>query len=332
MNTFYRQAKAVFAAEKAVGKKDLFLLIGKILVSAAIIIYLLQKINFENAFSVLRTANNSLLLMALLLSFVNLYLQFVKWRLITNKCLNIHETKPIFLSLMHGLAAGSFTPARVGEYVGRKLAFPHVPLFKVTIATIVDKLFSLFITLGFGSAAAILFLHFKSQISGYITIGLFIIFFFGVLLTAYLLTHQSLWNSFFIRQLKQIRLLKNVAYKFSLLKSLDSKTLWLSMALNVAFYSCFLLQYGLLLKALAPTAQLTDTLWAGSLMFFAKTIIPAVSLGELGIREGASVFFAKQFAISEAAGLSAAIAIFIINIALPALAGMLLFFKKNNDK
>jgi hypothetical protein len=104
------------------------------------------------------------------------------------------------------------------------------------------------------------------------------------------------------------------------------------MALNVAFYSCFLLQYGLLLKALAPTAQLTDTLWAGSLMFFAKTIIPAVSLGELGIREGASVFFAKQFAISEAAGLSAAIAIFIINIALPALAGMLLFFKKNNDK
>lgn len=328
MNTFYRQAKSIFANEKAIGKRDIFLFVTKVLVSAAIIMYLLQKIDFREVFSLLSVADTTFLAIAVVLSFLNIYLQFIKWRIIAEKCLHIHESRPIFLSLMHGLASGSFTPARLGEYLGRKLALRDVSLFQVTIATIVDKLFSLFVTLGIGSAAAILFLHFKSHISGYITVSLFIIFFFGVVLTAYLLTHQSLWNSFLIRQIKQIRFLKGIAYKFSLLKSLDSKTLWISMAVNTAFYSCFLLQYAILLKALAPAAQLVDTFWAGTLMFFAKTIIPAVSLGELGIREGASVFFAQQFGISEAAGLSAAIAIFIINIALPSLVGMFLFFKK----
>lgn len=331
MNTFYHHAKEILAIEKAVGKKERFALFGKLLISAAIVVYFIHKINFQHVITIFVTANSTLLIAAFALSALNIYLQFEKWKLISDKCLGVSDPRTLFLSLMHGIAAGSFTPARIGEYVGRKLAMRNTGLFQVTVATTVDKLFSLFVTLGIGSAAAIIWLHFRGQVSSYITTGLFIVFCLGALLVSYLMTHQSLWNSFLIQQIKQIKIFKNIAYKFSLLKNLDSRTLWHSMLLNIAFYACFLLQYAILLKAFAPEANFVETLWAGSLMFFAKTIIPAISLGELGIREGASVYFAKQFSISEAAGFSAAIGVFIINIALPSLIGMVLFFKRADD-
>ena len=61
---------------------------------------------------------------------------------------------------------------------------------------------------------------------------------------------------------------------------------------------------------------------------FAKTIIPPVSFGELGIREGASVYFLKQVGVSAAAGFNAAIFLFIINVLLPALTGLIFLLKR----
>ena len=129
MNTFYHHAKELLSVEKATGKKDRFILFSKLAISAGIIAYFVHKINFEQALSVVVTANTSLLLAALGLSVLNIYLQFEKWKLISRKCLNVSASKPLFLSLMHGIAAGSFTPARIGEYVGRKLALKHTGLF-----------------------------------------------------------------------------------------------------------------------------------------------------------------------------------------------------------
>ncbi len=330
MSNFYRHAKGLLAAEKSFGTKAYFFLWLKILTSAAIIIYFIRKINLSDVVRILSTADIYLLSLAGLLSFLNLFFQFLKWRLISRECLGVDSPKKLTLSLMHGIAAASFTPARLGECVGRKLALPDTSLLQVTIATFVDKLFALFITICIGTAAAILYLHFIENVSVYLTLSLLIVFAVCLVFDAYLITHQSLWNSFLIRQLKEIRLLRGVAYKFSLLKNLDSKTLWYSMLLNFIFYSCYLLQYAILIRSFAPEANFIDTLWSGSLMFFAKTIIPAISIGDLGIREGASMYFSKQFGISELAGLNAALAIFIINIALPAFVGMLLLFKKTN--
>ncbi len=331
MSNFYRHAKELFIAEKSFGTKEYILLGLKLITAASIIFYFARKISFSDVMRVLTTADIYFLALAGLLSFVNLLFQFFKWRIISKKCLGVDSTKKLTLSLMHGIAAASFTPARLGECVGRKLALPESTLLQVTIATFVDKLFALFVTVGIGAATAILYLHFVQNVSIYITVSLFVVFAACLVFDAYLITHQSLWNSFLIRQLKEIKFLRGVAHKFSLLKNLDSKTLWYSMLLNFAFYSCYLLQYAILIRAFAPGAKFIDSLWSGSLMFFAKTIIPAISIGDLGVREGASMYFSKQFGISELAGLNAALAIFLINIALPAFVGMLLLFKKPND-
>jgi uncharacterized membrane protein YbhN (UPF0104 family) len=74
-----------------------------------------------------------------------------------------------------------------------------------------------------------------------------------------------------------------------------------------------------------------DYFWAGNLMMFAKTMIPPISLGELGIREGASVFFITQLGETASTGFNASIFLFFINVLIPSLIGMILLLKKNDD-
>ena len=100
---------------------------------------------------------------------------------------------------------------------------------------------------------------------------------------------------------------------------------------SLLFYFCFLIQYALLVSAFSNHTNFADYIWAGNLMMFAKTIIPPVSLGELGIREGASVFFITQFGESASAGFNASIFLFIINLLIPSLIGLILLLKKNDD-
>jgi len=102
------------------------------------------------------------------------------------------------------------------------------------------------------------------------------------------------------------------------------------LLINAIFYLCFLIQFALLVCAFDGSATLLYALWAGNLMYFAKSLIPAISLGEVGIREMASVYFVTQFGITQAAGFGAASSLFIINIALPSIVGMVFFYKKQN--
>jgi len=97
------------------------------------------------------------------------------------------------------------------------------------------------------------------------------------------------------------------------------------------FYSCFLLQYALLVSAFSHNTEIINYLWAGNLIMFVKTVIPPISLGELGIREGASVFFLTKFSELPSVAFNASIFLFIINILLPALVGLILLLKKNDD-
>ena len=63
---------------------------------------------------------------------------------------------------------------------------------------------------------------------------------------------------------------------------------------------------------------------------FVKTIIPPITFGELGIREGASVYFLTQMGETASIGFNASILLFIINLLIPALIGVGMFLRKND--
>ncbi|MEX1054624.1 MAG: hypothetical protein WED81_01245, partial [Rhodothermales bacterium] len=59
-----------------------------------------------------------------------------------------------------------------------------------------------------------------------------------------------------------------------------------------------------------------------ALVFFVKLLLPPVTLMDVGIREGAAVFFLGSLGFPEAAALNASLLLFTINLLIPAAAGL----------
>jgi len=179
--------------------------------------------------------------------------------------------------------------------------------------------------------AVIFFLYFYYEVSVYIVFSLFIVVFTLFYLLAILIRSENFWNSVLFIRLNKSKRFKKFFLQLQSLGKLDKKYFTKMSVISLLFYSCFLLQYALLVSAFSHNTEITNYLWAGNLIMFVKTVIPPISLGELGIREGASVFFLTKFSELPSVAFNASIFLFIINILLPALVGLILLLKKNDD-
>lgn len=303
----------------------------KIVIAFGLLYYLVSSIRISDIINAINEAKFSLILITLALSFVNLYLQFYKWKITTSTLLNENSNRKIFYSLFLGFSAAVFTPARIGEYFGRAIAFKDKSLLQVTLATLIDKLFPLLIVAFFGSIASILFIHFYYDVSFYLTVSLFIVLFVLFYFIVLLIFNKNFWDNLLFNRIQRTKILSKYFDKISKLKNLDHKYSIKMIFISLLFYSCYLIQYVILVSAFSHHYEFIDYIWAGNLLMFSKTIIPPVSFGELGIREGASVFFIQQFGENASVGFNASIFLFIINVLLPALVGLSLIFRKNDD-
>ncbi len=297
-----------------------FLVIMKILIAAGLLTFILYSVNFSRTISVFKNADKFFISAAFLLSFVNIYLQYRKWKLVCGHFLNEYDRGKIIYSLFYGFTAGSFTPARIGEYAGRAIPFNGKPLLIVASAVLIDKLFSLLIVFLTGLVSFLLFIKIG------ILDTILIVSLFALL--SYLLMSGVVLRPFIKKVLNRrewsrdlfsgLTILKNSGYKFRLKLTL----------LSFLFYTCFIVQFALLVCAFSHHNDYLNYVWSGNLVMFAKTLIPSVSFGELGIREGASVYFLRKVGVTAAAGFNASIFLFLINILLPAIIGLVFLSKK----
>ncbi|MBT8379076.1 MAG: flippase-like domain-containing protein [Ignavibacteria bacterium] len=303
----------------------------KLIIAGGLLYYLASSIEYAEILSALQNANLYLILAALLLSVLNIYFQFAKWKLTCGQALNETKNLKIFHSLFYGFSAGIITPLRIGEYFGRAIAFKDKSLLRVTAATLIDKFFPLVIVVFLGSILGVMFLYFVFDISTYLALSLFIVLFTLFYLFFLLIMNQRFWDNVFFSSLKNSKRMHKIFEQLKVLKSLDRTYLLKMSLLSLLFYLCFLVQYVLLVSAFSHNHNLLEYFWAGNLIMFAKTVIPPISLGELGIREGASVYFLTQFGETSAVAFNASIFLFIINLLIPAFIGLVLLFKKNDN-
>lgn len=66
----------------------------------------------------IKQANVTLIAAAFLLSFVNIYLQFYKWKITANIVLQENQNSKIWLSMFYGFSAGVFMPAENCSILG----------------------------------------------------------------------------------------------------------------------------------------------------------------------------------------------------------------------
>ncbi len=317
-------------AREILSFKKYYLTVLKIIIALGLISFILYKINPSEVFAAIKNANLYLVLAAFLLTSLNLILQYKKWK-ITSSCF-LHESGrgKIWRSLFFGISAGSFTPARIGEYFGRALEFKDKPVMQVTIATLIDKFFAFVAVAFIGSIASILFLHFYYGVSSLITVSLFIVLFLLFYFFIAMLLHPRLWNNQVVNYFKSKKKAGRFFRQLEIIKSMDKNYSSRMTGWTVLFYSCYIIQLALLTAAFTNHNSFFHYLWAGSLVMFAKSIIPPVSLAEIGIREGASVFFLTKMGELAPSAFDASIFLFLINILIPSLIGVVLLFKKNN--
>ncbi len=289
----------------------------KTLIAVLVLAVLVRKISFQELSNAIMAADKSLIVVAATLLGLNVSLQAQKWRQL------LRLEKPdvgygeVLSSLLAGLTLGFITPGRLGE-LGRGFFIKNVSWQNVLGLTVIDKVVSLIVIYLAGLIGLSYFLHtslhffvwLPAVLTGIVLI-LTILFFLlrPDMLRALLLRFEVVWSL-------RSRTREFVASLNRLTPAITVKVLcW-----GILQYLTFALQFYLLIAAFASLS-----LWQGfvaiSAIMLVKTVLP-IAIGDLGIRESAAIFFCGIFAVPQSAALDASLLLFIINILLPSLAGL----------
>lgn len=311
-------------------KKNVFVFILKIFIAAGLLIFLVGKVDFKQFMLVISNAKISFLLIAFLLLAVNLYLQFKKWELTCGKYLGTKNRSQIIYSLFAGLSAGTFTPARVGEYFGRAVAFKDKPVSKITVATFIDKFFPLLIVALAGSISSVLFIYFYYHTSILLSAALLAVLFAIFYLVIFLISKPGLLETLAEKTFPDN---KRVASFLEIIKHFRNPGRQYPLKMSIfsfLFYLCYIFQFSLLIAAFSGGYDFIHYFWAANLVMFTKSLIPSISFAELGIREGAAVFFLGSMGLTSIVAFNAALSLFFINVLLPSLTGLFFLLKKDH--
>ena len=269
-----------------------------------------------------------LLIVVVLLMPLNWGIETSKWRLLIAYIEEISFSQA-FKSVLTGITMSLFTPNRMGEFFGRAFTLKKADPLKGALLTIAGSVSQLLVTLLAGFIAVAFYLpqyvgfselwH-KSLYAGLI---LFMVLLGSILVLGYVRT------PFITIQLESfIRPSWNrIKYYLNAIEKIERRTLIHVLLLSALRYMVFSFQFYLLLLAFGLDIPYPAALVLIAMTYFVMAAIPTIALAELGIRGSVSIFFiGGYFTLAQNAApeiLAASTLIWAINLALPALLGML---------
>jgi uncharacterized membrane protein YbhN (UPF0104 family) len=210
-------------------------------------------------------------------------------------------------AVLAGVATGVFTPNRAGEFGGRVLDMEKGHRLEAALLSFAGGLTQLAVTICVALPALFFSPYAGMEVLPHLTLT-FLFLALCVLLISV---------GWILRRKASPALRKWIAV-------FEGQPLrhWLHIALlSLLRYGVFSMQFYLLLWALGIQLSVAQALAAIPLTFFATTVIPTFALSEIGIRGSVSVVFIGFFSPDSLGILIASFALWIINIALPALVG-----------
>jgi len=304
----------------------------KLLIAAVITSVVLYNIDSIKLKLIIKNANITYIVLAIVLLPLNLYLQFAKWKYLVDR--TTEKKAPlmqIWSSVILGIGFGFITPGRVGE-LGKLFIIKNADRYKLLSMSIIEKIYDTFPVIFFGIISLPFLPHNFFTGSALLRTNLIILAFAISFILYFIAIHPGIIRTF-MNYLKN-NILKN-SVKFGRLcdglhgfKRKNSKVLLL-------FSSCLFLvyttQFVLLIFAFGDIDVFPGFIGVWTAMLL-KTFLP-FSLGDIGIREGTAAYIFRLFDFPSEAAVSAAFLLFIINILIPAAAGILFIpFILKNDR
>ncbi len=283
-------------------------------------------------------------LLVLILLPVNLMLEVFKWKILIAKLEDIswwNATKAV----LTGISVSMILPNRVGDYLGRVFVLEKADRLQAVLSTIIGSLAQLITTILFGLLAVNMFFPayygFPDRLSVWIYIGLIIVSLALVVLLIFTFLNFAAFSDV-IRRISG-RFYQKVE-KYAVVFSFYSVTdLMKILGISMMRYLVFSFQFYLLLLAFGLSLPYFTAIMLIGLVYLAMTVIPTIALSELGVRGSVSMFIFAMYlqpiitwtddtplAVFSASGM-----LWLINLAFPALAGLMLvyslrFFRKIN--
>ncbi len=341
--------------EKAKLTKTYDLLIKTIIIIASYSYIYYQLFYGENYRTVFQTfkhliLNGSLafsLILVFLLMLANWSIEAFKWRFMISKIEDISFFSSL-KGILAGISVGTFTPNRVGEFMGRVFNLKIASPWKAIFISIIGSMSQLLVTFLLGSISIAILgeMYFKvhdQNLRFFFYVFLFLLLIIDIIFIL-MYFNVSFINSFINKRIKKRwKRIRSYLYVFSIF---NNKELLKVLSLSFIRYSIFSFQFYILLAAFQVPISMFESIILTSFIYFAMAAIPTIALAEVGIRGSVAIgVFSYYFeylrsyeAINPLAILAASSVLWLINLAIPAIignfyVGNLHFFykKKEND-
>ncbi|MBK7172019.1 MAG: flippase-like domain-containing protein [Bacteroidales bacterium] len=278
------------------------------------------------------------LIIVMLLMLANWGIEAIKWKRLVSEVENISFIKA-FQSVITGVTVSIFTPNRTGEFIGRAFILKKGDPLQAVLLTLVGSFSQLLVTLLAGSVALAftyrLFLPAGVLIPAWTHVGIMAGLLSGVVILITIFLSIPEFTKFLETKFKTR--LKRISFYLQALQAISRKELILILSLSFLRYFVFSLQFYLMLLIFGVFIPLSSAILLIPVIFITLAVIPTIALSEIGVRSSVSLFFIGEYILQtrgvapgekeSLAIIMAACLLWVINLAIPAIAGVPFVFK-----
>jgi uncharacterized protein (TIRG00374 family) len=231
----------------------------------------------------------------------------IKWRYLLSESTDATK-KQVVRSVIGGFAFVLATPGQVGEF-SRVLFFPGESKLKLMGLVAIDKSTAFAVTVLLSCFSLVLWRGIIFFLPFLIVLGLLVL----------LASRPRLFVAWAMRLARRLPLRDKTALFLEGYRRLSTRRILTLLLMSLLYFLIYSTQFYLLLRAFQDVSMEIMAICFPLVMLVNS--LP-ITMGGLGVREGAAVLFFSQFGIPEPSALSAALLLFTINILVPGLCGL----------
>ncbi len=297
----------------------------------AIYYQLLQKNNWLESLNRIKDAASGSsqwkLWIVFLLMFVNWGIEARKWQISIQSVQQISFWRA-FKATLTGTTLASFTPNRMGEYLGRILYIEEGKRIQSISLTIVCSISQMIVTMLLGGGGIIYLLSHldNAQMPNAQAFHIVLNILFSVVVIAFVLLLVFYFRlTWLVRLMNLLRIPDRYLVYVKILEDLHVSILLRILLLSFLRYTVFIMQYYFLFSVFGVSLTILQTASSMSVVFLVMAVVPTFTvLTELGLRWEASIQIAQLFSGNMVGIFATSFGIWLINLVIPALAGSLL--------
>ena len=260
----------------------------------------------------------------ILLAALNWFTEAAKWQYLASYVEQI-PLRHALKSVLAGVTLGVATPNRTGEFAGRVFFLEQAGRGEALVLAAVGS-FAQFLVTVLAGVIGFLFLRKENPFGIFddqFLVWTMLLLLFTLVLVFLLLLFVEAFR-LIIFNLPGLKLFKKYVNILSVLNRGGHAKVFGYSLLRYAIYAT---QFVLLLRLCGATLSISEAYALVAVTFFAVTVVPTFAFTEVAVRGSAAVAFIGGPAGDETAALTASLLLWLINIILPALAGIVFVFQ-----